>query len=245
MNDTSRSELYVVATPPLWRRMDRAPLGVPIKKSNWFDPTLRKSELFIDHLDWLDADTFGPLGMRMPRWALYDCAALPGAIIGLGEAIGGVMQPRSMCLLTPRLGPDEWLAYSISSHPFDPALEVETLALSIAAVGAKRVLATAQWASHHLDVHARFGPLELLAAWIPAHTSPRSFVYAFDVTRERLVAARAKKAEAPADATLVDAADEALLRSLQARIEAGTRLELVGTRGDAGAERALVREVRP
>jgi len=68
--------------------MEKRPLGTPISEKFWFDPTRTGSQLFIDHLDQLDADTFGPLGMRMPRWALYDCAALPGAIIGMGEAIG-------------------------------------------------------------------------------------------------------------------------------------------------------------
>jgi hypothetical protein len=263
MLDAAHLSPYVVATAPLWRRIDRAPLGRRLLEDHWFDPTRVSSRPFIDCLDRLDELTFGPLGMRMPRWALYDCAALPGAIIGLGadaSQVSGALRtalapprdasflPLTMCLLTPRAAPDEWLAYSISSLlELDPVIdgrqaEIESLAIALAAVGAKRVLSTIQWESQRLDVHARFAPLELLAAHVPAHTHKTSFVYRFEVTPAQLRAAIAGAPTIPERARVVDPADAAGLDQLARRIEAGVTVRLVGTKRENGTLRALVSE---
>lgn len=240
--DPRECQPYIVATEPLWHALDRAPLGVPIPEANWFDPMRVRCERTIDRLDDHDAEVFGPLGMRMPRWALYDCAALPGAIFGLGVPSSEGLMPLSMCLLTPRIAAGEWLAYSISSVPADPALEVETLALAIAAVRATRMVATTQWDSPHLDVHARFAPLTLLACWIPVHTCATSFTYAIDITSERLE--RARRGDHPVEpATPIDPANLSQLHVLQARIEAGVRVEMVAAERHGEQWRALVREM--
>jgi hypothetical protein len=153
-----------------------------------------------------------------------------------------------MCLLTPRAGPDEWLAYSISSLlELDPDLdgrepEIRSLAIALAAVGAKRVLATTQWESQRLDVHARFAPLDVLAAHVPAHTHKTSFVYRFEALASRLEAALADAPRVPAGARVVDPDDAAGLDSLARRIEAGARVLLVGTTRVNGTLRALVSE---
>jgi hypothetical protein len=254
---------YVVATAPLWRRVDRAPLGTRLLEEHWFDPTRVASRPFIDCLDRLDELTFGPLGMRMPRWALYDCAALPGAIIGLGAPatqVSGALRsalappddasflPLTMCLLTPRAAPDEWLAYSISSLlELDDQIdgrqaESESLALALAAVGARRVLSTTQWESQRLDVHARFAPLDVLAAHVPAHTHKTSFVYRFEAAPARLAAAVAGAPAVPAGARVVDPSDAAGLDQLARRIEGGTCVRLVGTTRVNGTLRGLISE---
>ena len=79
-----RCEPYVVATRKLQARLDLEPLGLPIIPEHRFDPLRVSSAPFLDRVQTLDALTYGPVGMAMPRWALYDCAEMAGALVGLG-----------------------------------------------------------------------------------------------------------------------------------------------------------------
>lgn len=254
-------EPYVIATAPLLRRIDDSPLGVRLSKDRFYDPTRRRSEAFVDLIDRVDVMTFGPLGMRMPRWAIYDCAELPGAIVGLGgshdklpeplrsEIAPAEFVPFTMCMATPMVAEGHWLVYSISSllelvPNFDTvATSAETLAIALAMLRVKRATGTIQWGSHRLAAQARFGPLAVRAAWVPAHTHPATCVFEWAVDDASQEQALKPPLASPDGAFPVDEADHPALQRLQARIEGGEELELTGVTPAAvgRAPRALVR----
>ncbi len=246
--ETMALEPWVVATPGLRARLAEAPLGVPRGDLRWYDPTRCASAPFLDQLERLDELTFGPQDLRMPRWAFYDCAELPGALVGYGgsgdrlpestralSTEADAFVPISMCMAIPMVLPDAWLVFSVSSlldlapGPEASALGVETLALTLAALRPRRVTGTVQWRSSSLEVHARFAPLEVRAAWVPAHTHAATCVFAFDADDAGIERALAGMGGEAGDGLVVDPDDFATLQEMQSRIEAGDSLSLVGT----------------
>lgn len=256
-------EPWVVATPGLWPRLSATALEHSREAFHLYDPTRLSSESFLDRLDRLDELTFGPHGLRMPRWAFYDCAELPGALFGFGtlaerlpehaESVGaraGEFFPLSLCMATPMVRPAEWLVFSISSllelgpHPAAADLSLETLALTLAALEPRRIHGTLQWSSPNLAVHAHFAPLEVRAAWVPAHTHAETCVFAFDVDPARIE--RASREPLPTSGgTPVDPGDHAELVAMQRRIERGEELFVVGATDREHGARALVRWGKP
>jgi len=236
---------WVVATPPLERELSRrARAGSSLR---WFDPLRVASRAFLDELERIDEVTFGPTGLRMPRWAFYDCAELPGTILGFGGSRAALPQtllgpseesdfvPVSMCMATPMVTPGEWLVYSLSSllERDDPAgaaeLEAETLALALELLEPASVHGTMQWESANVAVFAEFAPISIRATWVPAHTHAATLVLRLDAAERRAH----PRGELP-DGFSVDPRDHARLAELQKRIEAGERLELVGIEKTAG-----------
>jgi len=240
---------YLVATRVLQERMDLAPLGHRYPAELVFDPTRRASGPFLDLLEKLDAATFGREGMAMPRWAFYDCAELPGAVLGLaaraadvppdvradfGEPSDDEILPLSMYIAIPTLTEHEWLGYSLCSFPLPDetfhgaAVDIATLAISVATLRARQVTGTVQWSSPHLAAPARFAPLGVLAAWLPAHTRAETCVFRFDVDEARLERALSTTVKAEGDVEWLVADDLAQHHAAQARIERGERAFIVG-----------------
>lgn len=253
-------EPWVVATPGLRARLAERPLGFAREGLRWYDPMRLSSKDLLDRLERLDELTFGPHGLRMPRWAFYDCAELPGALFGFGGSPrrfparvraalpdDDEFTPLSMCMATPMVQPGEWLVFSISSllalepGPDDLHLCVETLAFSLAALAPRRVHGTMQWSSPSLAVHACFAPLEVRAAWVPAHTHAATCVFALDAAPERLERALRQPLATKGPGVVVAPEDEPALRAMQQRIEAGEKLRLVGATDTTHDARARVR----
>ncbi|MEZ4225873.1 MAG: hypothetical protein R3B13_33305 [Polyangiaceae bacterium] len=240
---------YLVATPALRDRLCLAPLGHAYAGDHSFDPMRRASAAFLDRLQQLDEATFGREGMAMPRWAFYDCAELPGAVLGLGARAmdlpptlradfsgskDDTFLPLSMYMAIPTLAADEWLGYSLCALDVgavrfrDAELDIATLALAVATLRAKRITGTVQWKSHHLAAPARFAPLAVLAAWLPAHTRAETCVFRFDVEAERIEAALTQPPLPAEDVSYLDSTDAEAQRAAQARIERGERAFIVG-----------------
>jgi hypothetical protein len=249
---------YVVAVASLQRRLAASPLGLEIPGQGRIDPTRRDAAPFLRLLERLDALTYGPLNLAMPRWAFYDCAELPGIIFGLGRrrsdvpaglagALGvpddysGVV-PVSMCMAVPTLEEHHWLTYALcdlsEALPTAAAsgLRLLSLALALDLLAARRVTGTTQWASPKLRVHARFAPLWLRAAWVPAHTEPATCTFRYDVDPERIAhALRTEPFAASEPAARLDVADAAALRALQEDLEGGRRVAIAGPPEERGA----------
>lgn len=249
-------EPWVVATPGLRARLAERTLGFHRTELAWHDPTRRASQALLDQLERFDELTFGPHGLRMPRWAFYDCAELPGAVFGFSGSPAALPDktrsllpeatetfPFSMCMATPMVTAGEWLIYSISSlfelTPGEDAVElgVETLALALGALSPRRVHGTMQWRSPSLAAHARFAPLEVRSAWVPAHTHAATCVFAFDVDAARIERALAGGTAEGEGAFSIDPEDHLGLERLQVRLEAGARLDVCGV-DDAGSAQA-------
>ncbi len=246
------------------------PFGLEIAPALRFDPLKVRSGPFLHMLQRLDELTFGPVGMTMPRWVFYDCAEVPGGIFGFARPASDVPEwvrralhvaddydgpvPTSMYVAIPMLQPGCWHTYTLcslnqvapGSAPAGISLLTEGVALSLFDI--KTAYGATQWRSPKLDVHARFGPLELVTAWTPAHSDPNTLTFRFPVTAERidhaLMSDDTPLTEHGDDIRWIDCDEQGELRQLQAEIESGRRFLIVDGPTITGAyTRVPIREV--
>jgi len=247
-------EPFVVATAANQARFDLCPFGLRVTDDARVDPLRRDAAPFLDLLERLDAATFGPEGMTMPRWVFYDCAELPGGIVGLGARAARIesearallavpeeytgLVPFGMYIAIPTPEPGAWVGHNLATLAglvgggALRGLGGLTKALGLKVFRATAQIGVTQWDSAALFVHTRLGPLELLTAWTPAHSHAASLTYraALDDAALLRLARDPGAAPAPAIATerWIDSADRAAIEALQAEIEAGGRVCLVG-----------------
>jgi len=244
---------FVVATPDHQARLDLAPFGRPIPAAARFDPLRVESAPFLGLLSRLDALTFGPEGMPMPRWLFLDGSALPAGIVGLAReasaldpearAIFGLsdehagLVPLAMYIAVPTLDRTTWVGHNLASaaerlpHRGLEGLGRLAKALGLAVYGARAQIGATQWASRALHVHARLGPLDLLSAWTPAHADIETLTYSAtidDATLHHLAGDPAGHIDHPPPDLWIDSADPTAMQALQSRIEAGERFQIVG-----------------
>ncbi|AKT39566.1 hypothetical protein [Chondromyces crocatus] len=246
-------ELFLVATPENRAHFDLQPFGLQPARDGIIDPLRREASSFLDLLSALDAATFGPEGMPMPRWVFYDAAELPGGIVGLGKRADALprkvaehlqiptgyagLVPLSMYVAIPTLTPGTWVGHNLCSLrdlSADDALRGIgrlTKAVALKVFNARRQIGVTQWNSRALRLHARMGPLRLLTAWTPAHTYPASLTYEVTVDDRALRHLAGEPGNAlpsPPPERWVDGEDNGALEALQARIEAGEHLWVTG-----------------
>ncbi|HHH28212.1 MAG TPA: hypothetical protein ENK57_07685 [Polyangiaceae bacterium] len=232
-------------------RYDLEPFGLTVSPGLCYEATRSATGAVIDRLVQLDSLTFGPEGMPMPRWMFYELAALPGAAfgfgldagvlpdesrgrLGLGDDARGLV-PVSMYIAIPIM-PRVWCGHNLASlKRVLPELGLRRLAsrtkaFALRCLRCEQQIGATQWDSDALFVHAKFGVLELLSAWTPAHEFPATLTYRLDVTEAGLRHALGEgdpPAAPPADFE-IDADDHAAMRTLQTRIEAGERFAITG-----------------
>lgn len=249
----SRLTPYLVATPNNLRHLDRNPFGIRISDEMVINPLCVSSEPFLAALERLDALTFGPEGMPMPRWVFYDCSELPGAIFGLGVAAQDVpisvrevyrisdhykgLLPFSMYIAIPMFRRGDWFGHNLCSiSPTLPDLGLGglgsvTKALALKCFRVQHFFGATQWDSTALFIHTKFGALDLMTAFTPAHSEEKTLTYHFPVTDERLASAM--------DTTKTDAGrsvadfyihidDTPAIVDLQDQIEAGFQFRIPG-----------------
>ncbi len=260
-----RLQPFVVAPRFRFDLLDMQPLGVPIAPEHRFDILSTGSALFLDRLVRLDRLTFGSVGMPMPAWLFNDISALPGAITGLGlcagdfpaerlarlgcEASGDELVPLAMFIAVPVRPPHVWYGHNLASlNALLPEFRLTglggvTKAVGLSIMRCTEQLGATQWDSAALHVHTRFGPLELLTAWTPAHSNPATLTYRLRITEAGLADVLDGRRRPPTGEILWMAAhDHGAMRDLQERIERGERLAIVGPpmRGEDGATRVPV-----
>ncbi len=250
---------FLVAPPWNTPRFDLAPMGLPIPEAHVINPLCADSETFLLALQTLDRLTFGPEGMPMPRWVFFDCAEIPGGIFGFGRPATSLppdvraaldlptdytgLVPFSMYVAIPVRPPAEgqpggaWFGHNLASlNPVFPALRMKglasvTKALALKCFRAAEQIGATQWDSEALFIHTRFGPLELVTAWTPAHSEPSTLTYRFEVTdvkiRHAMGDPNAPLATPTADLEIA-ADDHAAMQALQANIERGGRYVVAG-----------------
>lgn len=141
--------------------------------------------------------------------------------------------------------PHTWLSYSLESinqvsPGFAPAGVLKlTLALGLQLFPIHTLYATTQWRSHKLATYVELGPVELVTAYTPAHSLPRTCSFRIDVGAmklETLLAGPAVHPAAEPPNDWVDPDSEAELRALQRDIEGGSVVHLVGKPQVFGAQ---------
>lgn len=193
---------FVVTTEANRAHLDASPFGVDVR---WFiDPTVTKSAGFLELLQRLDALTFGPKGMPMDKWVFYGCAELPGFIYGFAMTVDDMTErevelfgipsgydgpvPISMYIAIPMLDDGCWFGHNLASlNRTLPDrnlgfLATITKALGLKACQVEQCYGATQWASKATNVHTRFGPLNVLTAYTPAHSFAATLTYSFPVT---------------------------------------------------------------
>lgn len=223
---------WVVATAATRAHLGPAPsnLGSP----RHVDPTRVASEPFLANLARFDEHLYGARGLSLPRWAFYDCAEMTGVIVGhsaradaltpdtrsvFGEPADDARVPLSMLIAVPTLEERHWIVYSLSAlrDAEVPQTCTRTLALALSLLEPERVTVVTQWRSESLALHLAYGPLEVLAAWLPMHDEPASGALSYRPGTEP--ASRASE--------LLDVLDDASLVALQRVLERGMRAWVV------------------
>jgi hypothetical protein len=134
--------------------------------------------------------------MAMPRWVFYDCSEWPSALFGLAarpssvsaslrEVYGvapadRVWVPVTLHVAIPTVQPGEFFEHNVGSLGQEigiAGLGTFTKALGCRLLRAESLVGAAQWTGKALGMHLRFGPLELLTAFTPAHSYPRTLTY--------------------------------------------------------------------
>jgi hypothetical protein len=263
-------EPFAVVAP--WNRphFDLAPFGLAIPERNLFDPTRLGSEPFLGLLQAMDAMTFGPEGMPMARWVFYNCSELPGGIMGFGRAARELPEaqrrafglasdydglvPFSMFIAIPMLPAGDWMGHNLCSlnGVFPDAglagLASVTKAFGLTTYRARVLYGATQWRSRALHIHVKFGLLDLITAYTPAHSEHMTLTYRVEVSLDGLRAACGDPSDGvarPAPTFWLDAEDEASAARLQDDIERGARYQIVA-RPERRGERTLIpRRERP
>jgi hypothetical protein len=118
----------------------------------------------------------------------------------------------------PSAAPGTWVGWSLWSLMPNVRLGRAIKALALSAYRARKLDGVTQYDNHALKVHTQFGPLRIMVASVPFHTSPGSFVYESDFALPPLGAL-------PEPSFLLDPFDLGRQRAMQKAIEAG-RTEL-------------------
>ncbi|HEY0001825.1 MAG TPA: hypothetical protein VGB74_15330 [Actinoplanes sp.] len=92
----------------------------------------------------------------------------------------------------PSAAPGTWVGWSLWSLMPAVGLGQAAKALALSAYRARKLDGVTQYDNSALKVHTRFGPLRILVATVPFHTSPGSFVYESDFTAAQAGPAAAK-----------------------------------------------------
>jgi hypothetical protein len=244
---------YAVLNEQIKTFCNLQPLGLSLEKGQLISPHSRQSDSFLSAVQWLDKMTFGFAGMEMPRWVFYDCSEMPGGICGFclpSERIPGSLfqqdscaalemelMPISMAIAIPMVQEGSWHKHTLcsinemSSLVAPAGLRTITFAMALDLFQVKTLYSTTQWRSSELRIHTKFGELELLTAYTPAHSDPRTLTYRFQVNKKRVARALSGRdcyQKTPENAFFMDADNTGEMISVQKRLEAGEKISVCG-----------------
>lgn len=153
----------------------------------WHTRDFAPDVLWLDPLRTVDAAALGPLqppnegpaDTAVPRWAVYDCAEVPGAVIGfLRTPVCSADDPSldflSLVLATPLAEPGAYHLYGLTVRSEGPEGEVQSLRLrtlwsAMDLLQADRATMVFPWSSPVVRGLPTLGTVEILAADTPLH----------------------------------------------------------------------------
>ena len=258
-------ESFLVSYTANWGALDLAPFGFEIPVERRYTATSLRSRDVVDGLHHLDAVTFGDQDMLMPRWVLFDCGEFPGIVYGFGKRAADLpaklrkhycvedrddaFVPLSMWVAIRCAEQSAWFGHNLSSANLLlegaaqlPGLATLTKALGIRVTRASKQYGATQWDSESIALHLRFGEMNLLSAYTPAHTHPETLSYLIEVDADRLSACleAGHVQPKPESERVLEANDSAAIRALHDAIEAGERWQMVrAERAEGGRPQRL------
>lgn len=241
-------EPFLVVSPINRPGCNLSPFGMVVPEANVFDPTRMDSEPFCNLLQSLDGRTFGPEGMPMDKWVFYDICYMPGAVFGFGKHSSQLsdrakevfaldpdyegLVPYAMYIAIPMAEKGAWMGHNLASiAPLLPEEKLRGLGTLTKAMGLKcfqtrNFYGATQWSSTALYIHVKFGPIDLLTAYTPAHSEAKTLTYRFEASDHALLAAVGNPEysfDRPEPELWIEARDTEAMIALQDRIEAGER----------------------
>lgn len=220
------------------------------KNPIFLNPLFMSEVEFGNQILELEARAFGPSNMAMPRWVFYDCAITPGFVAGFAIRASKVPQelkehlpyigkhewvPLSLFIIIPTMSRDgEWVAHNLctvnSLLPKEQSfygLGFLSKAFGLWYANVKICCGFTQWGNPAIRLHSYYGPFEILTAYTPIHSYPRTLTY-----RVKLESANWGNffTKAPIDdfqtrftstSHKVNPKDESSLKDIQTRLEKG------------------------
>ena len=206
------------------------------------------SESFYQLLRQTDELTFGDQGMAMDGWMYFDCAAMPGAIVGFGLLAQDIPQdllqkfkipknysgiiPLSMFIAIPMVG-DRWFGHNLSSLGKHLGVEFKGLGLLTKAYGIevlkiKEMFGATQWGSPAINIHSKLAPMRLRTTVTPIHTHTNTLCYSSIYSMDSLENALSDNQDKSEECFLIEACDSKLQDELQLKIQNGEEFTLYG-----------------
>lgn len=174
---------------------------------HWFTEfsPLVKNPLYIEQLEFcnlimdIEGRAFQGANMAMPRWVFFDCAVMPGFVVGFahrletlpeslkkvfGKPIQGEWVPLSLFISIPTIQPSSWVAHNLTS--INSLLSKKdrlyglgflTKAFGLWYNNISTLFGMTQWENLALKLHSHYGNLEILTAFTPVHSHPRTVTY--------------------------------------------------------------------
>jgi hypothetical protein len=169
-------------------------------KNPIFKNPLNLKELpFAEAVYQIEWKSFGDKEMAIPRWAFYDCAAMPGFIAGfaartktvpkkvleiLNYSVDEEWCPLSLFIIIPTMHKGEWVAYDLcainSVLPKEDqyyGLGFLTKAFGLWYANVEQCSGMTQWGSPALKLHSNYGHLEVIGSYAPLHTHAQTMTY--------------------------------------------------------------------
>ncbi|PIQ90756.1 MAG: hypothetical protein COV71_02805 [Candidatus Omnitrophica bacterium CG11_big_fil_rev_8_21_14_0_20_41_12] len=219
-------------------------MGMTVHADHIYNPLLTKDFDFINRIIKMDELSFGPGGMGMPRWVLFDCALIPGAVIGFGipanqltsadqallKVVGDDFVPLSMYIAIPNADGKSWFGHNLSSLNGILKEDLKGLGLltkyyALGVLKIEKLIGATQWDSAALGLHLKLSPMKLLASHVSIHTHENTLCYeSFNFYPEEQVLGDQRPLQIK---TKEFTSDLVGIKNLQKRIEAGEEIILI------------------
>lgn len=172
--------------------------GLEVLKRN---PLSMKEEGFARIILEIEGRAFQQSGMPMPGWVFFDCGLIPGVVAGfayrtsklplfLKQILGETLlttewTPLSLFIAIPCANKKEWVAHNLSSINSLIAekenrfygLGFLSKAFGLWYSNIEQLCGMTQWESPALKLHSNYGDFELITAYTPVHSHPRTLTY--------------------------------------------------------------------
>ncbi len=176
------------------------------KKPIFKNPLNLKELNFAEGIYQLEWKSFGDKQMAIPRWAFYDCAAMPGFIAGFAAKTKSLPKkildllnyseeeewcPLSLFIIIPTMRKGEWVAYDLCA--INSLLDREeqyyglgflSKAFALWYANVDQCSGMTQWGSPSLRLHSHFGDIEVIGSYAPLHTHAQTMTYRCQVNTE-------------------------------------------------------------
>lgn len=235
-----------IPTPGLHSQIDWFAKKNPL----FLNPLFMREVEFGNQILELEARAFGPSNMAMPRWVFYDCAITPGFVAGFAMRASKVPPelkkhlpyigkhewvPLSLFIIIPTMSRDgEWVAHNLCTVNSLLPKEMNYYGLGFLSkafglwyANVKICCGFTQWGNPAIRLHSYYGPFEILTAYTPIHSYPRTLTYRVKLESDQWERFFSKQPiedfqkRFEATKLVVNPKEESSLKDIQTRLEGG------------------------